>query len=112
MRSRGLPNPEELKKAGIDADKWVKYEMGWYDGSILGMDAEVGRLVERLRAIGLEKETLLVFFGDHGEGFGDHGSMWHGYTGYGELADVPMIFYRPGVVPAGLEFPKPFGIST
>jgi arylsulfatase A-like enzyme len=103
MRGRGLPNPEELKKASIDAGKWVNYEMGWYDGSILGMDAELGRLLERLRALGIEKDTLLVFFGDHGEGFGEHGSMWHGYTGYGEMSGVPMIFYRAGVIPAGLK---------
>jgi arylsulfatase A-like enzyme len=102
MRGRGLPNPEELKKAGLDAEKWVKHELGWYDGSILGMDAEVGRLVQRLRTLGIEKDTLLVFFSDHGEGFGEHGSMWHGFTGYGEMSGVPMMFYRPGVIPAGL----------
>jgi arylsulfatase A-like enzyme len=103
MRGRGLPNPEELKKAGLDAEKWVKYERDWYDGSILGMDAEVGRLVQRLRTLGIENDTLLVFFSDHGEGFGEHGSMWHGYTGYGEMSGVPMMFHRPGVIPPGLK---------
>jgi arylsulfatase A-like enzyme len=103
MRGRGLPNPEELKKAGLDAGKWVTYERDWYDGSILGMDAEVGRLIERLRQLGIERDTLLVFFSDHGEGFGEHGNMWHGFTGYGEMSGVPMVFYQPGVVPAGLK---------
>lgn len=103
MRGRGLPNPDELKKAGLDADKWVTYERDWYDASILGMDAEVGRLVERLRQLGIEQDTLLVFFSDHGEGFGEHGNMWHGFTGYGEMSGVPMVFYRPGVIPAGLK---------
>jgi arylsulfatase A-like enzyme len=103
MRGRGLPNPEELKKAGVDADKWVAYERDWYDGSILGMDAEVGRLIERLRQLGIERDTLLVFFADHGEGFGEHGNMWHGFTGYGEMSGVPMMFYQPGVIPAGLK---------
>jgi arylsulfatase A-like enzyme len=103
MRGRGLPNPEELKKAGLDADKWVKYERDWYDGSILGMDAEVGRLIQRLRTLGIEDDTLLVFFSDHGEGFGEHGNMWHGFTGYGEMSGVPMMFHRPGVIPPGLK---------
>jgi arylsulfatase A-like enzyme len=103
MRGRGLPNPEELKKAGLDADKWVSYERDWYDGSILGMDAELGRLLERLRQLGIEQDTLLVFFSDHGEGFGEHGNMWHGFTGYGEMSGVPMVFYRPGVIPPGLK---------
>jgi arylsulfatase A-like enzyme len=103
MRGRGLPSPDELEKAGLDAKKWVTYERDWYDASILGMDAEVGRLVERLRTLGIEQDTLLVFFSDHGEGFGEHGNMWHGFTGYGEMSGVPMMFYRPGVIPAGLK---------
>jgi arylsulfatase A-like enzyme len=103
MRPRGLPTPAELAKAGIDAQKWLDYEKDWYDGSILGMDAEVGRLKQRLRTLGLEKDTLLVFFSDHGEGFGEHGTMWHGYTGYGELSGVPMMFHWPGVIPPGLK---------
>ena len=103
MRGRGLPNPKELAEAGLDAEKWVTYERDWYDGSILGMDAEVGRLIERLRQLGIERDTLLVFFSDHGEGFGEHGNMWHGFTGYGEMSGVPMMFYRPGVIPAGLK---------
>ncbi len=103
MKGRGLPTPEELKKAGFDAEQWMNYERDWYDGSIRGMDAEIGRLVERLRALGVEKDTLLVFFSDHGEAFGEHGQIWHGHSVHGELTDVPMLFYRPGVVPAGLK---------
>jgi arylsulfatase A-like enzyme len=103
LRNRGLPNPEELKKAGLDAEKWVTYERDWYDASILGMDVEVGRLIERLRQLGIERDTLLVFFSDHGEGFGEHGNMWHGFTAYAEMSGVPMMFYRPGVIPAGLK---------
>ena len=38
--------------------------------------------------------------------------MWHGYTVYGEMSGVPMMFYRPGVIPAGSRFPKPCAIST
>jgi arylsulfatase A-like enzyme len=103
MRGRGLPKPAELEKAGIDSAKWLTYESGWYDGSILGMDAELGRLLQRLRGLGMLEDTLFVFFGDHGESFGDHGQVWHGHSVYGDLAGVPMLFYRPGVIPAGLK---------
>jgi arylsulfatase A-like enzyme len=103
MRGRGLPKTAELEKAGLDAKKWLAYERDWYDGSITGMDAELGRLAERLRGLGMIEDTLLVFFSDHGESFGDHGQVWHGHSVYGNLTGVPMMFYRPGVIPAGLK---------
>ena len=29
--------------------------------------------------------------------------MWHGHTTYAELNQVPLVLYRPGVVPAGVQ---------
>jgi arylsulfatase A-like enzyme len=65
------------------------------------MDAEIGRLMERLGTLGLAGKTLVVFTGDHGEEFLDHGRSFHGQSVYGELNDVPLIFHRPGAIPAG-----------
>ena len=39
-------------KAGIDPAAFIRYSKDWYDGSIRGMDAEIARLVERLRGAG------------------------------------------------------------
>ena len=76
--------------------------MGWYDGSILGMDVEIARLMERLRGQGLAEKTLLAFTSDHGEGFQEHGFMWHGQTIYGEMTNVPLMFHGPAFLPSGL----------
>jgi arylsulfatase A-like enzyme len=43
----------------------------------------------------------MVFASDHGEEFLEHGRMFHGQTVYGELTSVPLVFHRPGQVPAG-----------
>jgi arylsulfatase A-like enzyme len=67
------------------------------------MDAEVGRLIERLREMGLENKVQVAFMSDHGEEFIEHGRMFHGQSVYGELADVPLVLYRPGVIPDGLQ---------
>jgi len=101
LKAFGMPNRAELAAAGFDADAYVDYDRGWYDGSIRGMDAEIGRLVERLRELGLDRKTLVVFVGDHGEEFLEHGRTFHGQTTYAELANVPLIVWRPGAVPAG-----------
>jgi arylsulfatase A-like enzyme len=96
-----MPSREDLKKAGFDPDAYVGYDRDWYDGSIRGMDAELGRLQERLRGLGLDDKTLVVFTGDHGEEFLDHGRTFHGQTTYGELSNVPLIIRQPGRIAAG-----------
>ena len=101
LKAFGMPTREELVKAGIDADAFVQHERAWYDGSIRAMDAEIGRLVERLQALGLDRRTLVVFTGDHGEEFHEHGRSFHGQSVYGELNNVPLVLWGPGHVPAG-----------
>jgi len=100
-RNFGMPNRDELKQASFDPDEFVKYDQDWYDGSIRGMDVEIARLVERLRDLGIEDRTLLVFLSDHGEEFLDHGRMFHGQTVYGELTQTPLIMHWPAGIPAG-----------
>jgi arylsulfatase A-like enzyme len=55
-------------------------------------------------------DTLLVITSDHGEEFHDHGSWGHGHSVYQELIQVPLIFYRPGLVPEGRRVVHP--VST
>jgi hypothetical protein len=61
----------------------------WDDGSILAMDAEIGRVMERLNSLGLARKTLVVLTGDHGQEV------------HGEPVKVPLIFHRPGSTTAG-----------
>jgi arylsulfatase A-like enzyme len=96
-----MPSREELQKAKIDPDAYAEFDRAWYDGSIRAMDAEIGRLVERLREFGLDRKVLLVFTGDHGEEFFEHGRAFHGQSVYGELNNMPLVVWGPGVVGAG-----------
>jgi len=102
----GMPNREEMKKAGIDPDAYIAHDLDWYDGSIRGMDVEIGRLLEGLKGLGLDQKTLVVYTGDHGEEFLDHGRTFHGQTTYGELNEVPLILWGAGSVPKGTVVPE------
>lgn len=102
MKRLGLPTTAELAAAGLDKEEFISHLHDWYDGSIRGMDAEIGRLFAHLRTLGLEEKTLVVFTSDHGEEFLEHGRTFHGQSAYGELANVPLIMRRPGAVPAGV----------
>jgi arylsulfatase A-like enzyme len=103
MKLFGMPNRAEMEAAGFDADGYVAYDRDWYDGSIRGMDAEIARLFERLRGVGLDRRTLVAFTSDHGEEFLEHGRMFHGQNVYGHQNNVPLILWQPGAVPAGRE---------
>ena len=104
---KGMPNLAEVKKSGEDPDVYINIEKDWYDGSIRGMDAEVARLRERLRDLGLSDRVLIVFASDHGEEFFDHGSKLHGHTAYSELSHVALFFTWPGFLPSGKTVPVP-----
>ncbi|HET6347991.1 MAG TPA: sulfatase, partial [Candidatus Krumholzibacteria bacterium] len=42
--------------------------------------------------------TIIIFTADHGEEFGEHGSIYH-YTLHGEVMRVPLIIKGPGIAP-------------
>ena len=67
MKGRGMPTREEMEQAGVDIEPYLAYEYDWYDGSIRGMDTEIGRVMEKLGQLGLVDKTLVAFISDHGE---------------------------------------------
>jgi arylsulfatase A-like enzyme len=101
LKQFGMPTRDDLLKAGVDPDAYVAHDKDWYDGSIRAMDVEIGRLLERLRHLGLDEDTLVLFTSDHGEEFLEHGRTFHGQSVYGELTNVPLIMRWPGVLPQG-----------
>jgi iduronate 2-sulfatase len=60
------------------------------------IDACIGRLMDGLRELGLEENTIVVFWGDHGWKLGEHGS-WCKQTNYNIDTRVPLLIRAPGV---------------
>lgn len=80
-----------------------------YDAELREMDEEeVGSLVGTLKERGLYEDALLIFFADHGEAFGEHGTVAeHGSPPYEELVHVPLIIKFPGNRFAGMRVAEP-----
>jgi arylsulfatase A-like enzyme/Tfp pilus assembly protein PilF len=72
-----------------------------YEGEIAFVDAIVASVLDRLGGAGLLDRTLVVFSGDHGESLGEHGESTHSMFVYDAALRVPLVFWRPGLVPAG-----------
>jgi arylsulfatase A-like enzyme len=66
-----------------------------YDGEIAYADAQLGRLLDRLRASSQWKSTLVVVAADHGEGLHDHRERYHANLLYETTQHVPLIVRAP-----------------
>ena len=67
-----------------------------YDGEVRAVDAEVGRLLDELRAQGSLENTIVLIVADHGESLGEH-DYWfeHGRYAYEATCRVPGILRLP-----------------
>ena len=72
-----------------------------YDGQIAFMDMQIARLTAYLKKAALTETTLVIAFGDHGEGLGEHGEESHGHMLYASTLHVPLVFSQPGRIPRG-----------
>jgi len=77
----------------------TRHLVALYDGEIAYADAQIGRLVKRLRERERLDDTVLVLTSDHGEEFLEHGGVQHGYTLYEEVIRVPLIIRYPPRIP-------------
>jgi arylsulfatase A-like enzyme/Tfp pilus assembly protein PilF len=72
-----------------------RYGAAPYDGEVAYVDAQVGRLLDALRARALYDETVIVVAADHGEALGDHGEKTHGVFLYDATIRVPLLVKLP-----------------
>ncbi len=87
------PHAPYLTHADLFGDEFADRP---YDAEIAYVDRQVGRLIDALRARGLDSRTLVVVVGDHGEGLGEHLERKHGMTLYDATMHVPLIFHQIG----------------
>lgn len=69
--------------------------MDLYREEILYTDREIGRVFRRMEEMGLMENTMVIFVSDHGEEFGEHGWLGHGYSLYNEVIRVPFFITLP-----------------
>ncbi len=81
---KGQPTPREAKEA-----------IAAYYACVSFVDDNLGMVLNALEREGLEKNTIVVFLGDHGFHLGDHG-CWSKYSMLEETRRVPLIVRVPG----------------
>ncbi len=102
--------PQEAMHPG--AQEWMRGHLGnreslkGYFAAVTAMDLGVGRILDRVRELGLRDDTLIVFTSDNGYNCGHHG-FWGKGNGtlplnmYDNSVKVPFIVSHPGRIPQG-----------
>ena len=71
-------------------------ELGVYKNALHYGDRSLGAFLDGLRSRGLDQQTIVVVFGDHGEAFGQHdGNYGHSIFIYEENIRVPLVIGLP-----------------
>lgn len=79
-----------------------------YDAEIAFVDAEAGRLVERIRTD--SPRAIITVVADHGESLGEHGEKTHGVFLYQGTIRVPFLIEAPGALPKGVRVETPVSL--
>ncbi|MEA3406618.1 MAG: sulfatase-like hydrolase/transferase [Chloroflexota bacterium] len=83
---------------------WGLSEGGWeswreivarYWGYVTMIDDLVGRMVEALQGLGMEKDTMIIFGTDHGDMMGAHRMIEKGPFAYEESWRLPLVVAHP-----------------
>ena len=64
------------------------------------IDAQIGHVLDELERLGLNRNTIVCLYGDHGYHLGEHG-LWGKTTNYELDTRVPLIVRAPGMLASG-----------
>src|SRR5690606_15996480 len=79
----------DLGEEHVRAARHAYYAMVSY------VDAQVGRLLEALRAMDLDDSTTVVFTADHGDMLGERG-LWYKWVHFDPAVRIPLLISAPG----------------
>jgi arylsulfatase A-like enzyme len=102
MRIRGSGGPVDA----ADAERLARL----CDAGIRQLDEGLAPLLAWLETSGALEQTMVVVTADHGEEFGEHGSVGHDRTHYRELLHVPLVLRGAGL-PAGVRVAEPVSLT-
>ncbi len=79
----------------IDVEKQKELVHG-YMACVSYIDAQLGKLLDAYFAMGLDKNTEIVLWGDHGFHLGDH-TIWCKHSNFEQATHIPLMFAGPGI---------------
>lgn len=101
------PSSETLRNYGDHQARDPRHDESYaselrhaYAASTSYVDAQVGRVLDRLQSLDLADRTIVVIWSDHGFCLGEHGT-WGKHSLYEESLKSPLIIRYPGLPEPG-----------
>jgi arylsulfatase A-like enzyme len=95
----GIAEIDFFAGRALPPDDW---DLNRYLNTLWQVDRQLGRLFAALEERGLDRDTVVIITGDHGEAFGDPHRTWgHGERVYQEGIRVPLMIWSPALFPQG-----------
>lgn len=94
IREQQKVSPRTYPTVNWTGDQWRQYRWA-YDRLIEKVDQYIGMVLASLKKYGVEKNTIIVFTADHGDGYGAH-SWNQKQVLYEEAANVPFVISEIG----------------
>jgi uncharacterized sulfatase len=104
MPAASLSSTRPWPNFGVTHEQAREVKQGYY-AAISFVDAQIGRVLAAVDRLGLRKNTVIIFWSDHGYSLGTHG-LWMKQNLFEDGAHVPMIIAGPGIK-AGTPSPRP-----
>ena len=94
QRDSGIAYDHDPRNNLALAERDIRQARANYYAMMSEVDAQIGRLLEALRASGADERTLVVFTSDHGEHLGDHW-QFSKFCYFDQAFHVPLIVRDP-----------------
>ncbi|MCB9916328.1 MAG: sulfatase [Planctomycetes bacterium] len=85
---------DQARRASAD-EPMLRLVRDLYDAEIAAADAQFGRVLAELEALGLAQDTVVVLASDHGEAFGEHGELGHGLLLSDAVLRIALVVRAP-----------------
>jgi iduronate 2-sulfatase len=93
-KSGELRNYSGVPKEGFVSDSLALKLLHGYYACVSYTDAQIGKVLDELKRLELDKNTIIVLIGDHGWNLGDH-KMWNKHCNFASSLNTPLILKIP-----------------
>lgn len=95
-----LRNYAGIPAKGPMSDEQARQLIHGYHACVSYTDAQIGKVLDELKRLGLDKNTVVVLWGDHGWKLGEYG-QWAKHTNFEIDTRVPLVARIPGMKASG-----------
>ncbi|MBK3516066.1 sulfatase [Carboxylicivirga marina] len=85
-----------IPQEGPVSDELAKKLIHGYYACVSYTDAQIGMILKELKHLGLDENTVVVLWGDHGWHLGDHG-LWCKHCHFDKVLNAPLIIKDPEI---------------